>query len=54
MCCVGVVFWVIFYLFVLDLLGFEWGRVVRWGRGEKVWNWVVLLWFLGWVWVGNS
>ena len=36
----GVMFWVIFYLFVLDLLGFGGGRVVRWGRGEKVWNWV--------------
>ena len=25
----GVVFWVIFYLFVLDLLGFEWSRVIK-------------------------
>ena len=24
----------IFCLFVLDLLGFEWSRVVRWGVGE--------------------
>ena len=37
----------IFSLFVLDLLGFGWGRVVRQGRGEVVWNWGVLLWVLG-------
>ena len=28
-CCVSVVFWVILCLFVLDLLGFGWSRVVR-------------------------
>ena len=43
----SLVFWVIFCLFVLDLLGFVQGRVVRWDRGEKVWRWGVLLWFLG-------
>ena len=30
----SVVFDVIFCLFVLELLGFEWGRVVRGGGGE--------------------
>ena len=37
----------IFCLFVLDLLGFVQGRGVRWDRGEMVWDWGVLLWFLG-------
>ena len=37
----------IFSLFVLDLLGLEWGGVVSQGRGVMVWDWSVLLWFLG-------
>ena len=45
----------IFCLFVLDLLGFEWDRVVRWGRGEMMWDWGVFVVGFGvGVWVGNS
>ena len=34
--CVSVMFWVIFCLFVLNLLGFGWSRVVRQGRRDSV------------------
>ena len=27
-------------------IGFEWGRVVRWNKGDRVWRGAILLWVL--------
>ena len=46
-CCVGVVFLGdILFICIGFIRGLGEVGVVRWGRGEMMWNWGVLLWFL--------